>query len=148
MATGIDMEEPKTAAVQKKTDSTVDFGSLRVSKNTNVASPMTGKLPGQTTKNVYKPHKSLQGSKAQKRKLVALACSTGGPRALQSVIPRLPAEMDAPMVLVQHMPKGFTNSLAQRLNDMSKVNVKEAADGDVLKKGWVYIAPEIGRAHV
>ncbi len=141
MATGIDMEEPKTAAVQKKTDSTVDFGSLRVSKNTNVASPMTGKLPGQTTKNVYKPHKSLQGSKAQKRKLVALACSTGGPRALQSVIPRLPAEMDAPMVLVQHMPKGFTNSLAQRLNDMSKVNVKEAADGDVLKKGWVYIAP-------
>ena len=45
------------------------------------------------------------------------------------------------MVLVQHMPKGFTNSLAQRLNEMSKINVKEAADGDVLKKGWVYIAP-------
>lgn len=141
LATGLDVEEPETAAVQKKTGGTVDFGSLRVSKNTNVASPMTGKVPGHMTKNVYKPHKSLQGSKAGKRKLVALACSTGGPRSLQSVIPKLPADMDAPMLLVQHMPKGFTNSLAQRLNEMSEVNVKEAADGDVLKKGWVYIAP-------
>ncbi len=141
LATGLDIDEPKTAAVRNKTDSPVDFGSLRVSKNTNVASPMTGKIPGQMTKTVYKPHKSLSGSKAGKNKLVALACSTGGPRSLQSVIPKLPADMDAPMLLVQHMPKGFTNSLAQRLNEMSKVNVKEAADGDVLKKGWVYIAP-------
>ena len=45
------------------------------------------------------------------------------------------------MLLVQHMPKGFTNSLAMRLNEMSQVQVKEAADGDILKKGWVYIAP-------
>jgi two-component system chemotaxis response regulator CheB len=43
--------------------------------------------------------------------------------------------------MVQHMPKGFTNSLAMRLNEMSQVTVKEAADGDVLQKGWVYIAP-------
>lgn len=141
LATGLEVEELEAAAVQKKTGGTVDFGSLRVSKNTNVASPMTGKIPGQMTKNVYKPHKSLNGSKTGKRKLVALACSTGGPRSLQSVIPKLPADMDAPMLLVQHMPKGFTNSLAQRLNEMSEVNVKEAADGDVLKKGWVYIAP-------
>ena len=45
------------------------------------------------------------------------------------------------MVLVQHMPKGFTNSLAVRLNEMSQVQVKEAADGDILRNGWVYIAP-------
>lgn len=74
-------------------------------------------------------------------KLVALACSTGGPKSLQSVIPKLPANMDAPMVLVQHMPKGFTLSLAQRLNEISKVKVSEAVDGELLEKGHVYIAP-------
>ncbi len=82
-------------------------------------------------------HKSV-GSGA--KKLVALACSTGGPKALQSVIPKLPAELDAPMILVQHMPVGFTKSLADRLNEMSAINVKEAAEGDVLRKGTVYIA--------
>ncbi|MDD6572542.1 MAG: chemotaxis response regulator protein-glutamate methylesterase [Thermoflexaceae bacterium] len=84
------------------------------------------------------------GSAVQKQKsskLVALACSTGGPKSLQSVIPKLPAQMDAPMVLVQHMPKGFTLSLAQRLNEISKVKVSEAVDGEILEKGHVYIAP-------
>ncbi|MEG1457715.1 MAG: chemotaxis-specific protein-glutamate methyltransferase CheB [Acetivibrio sp.] len=73
-------------------------------------------------------------------KLIALACSTGGPKALQDVIPTLPAKLDAPVVLVQHMPAGFTNSLALRLNEMSNVYVKEAANGDILEKGAVYIA--------
>lgn len=73
-------------------------------------------------------------------KLVALACSTGGPKALQQVIPTLPANLDAPVVLVQHMPAGFTKSLADRLNDLSNVRVKEAEDGDILDKGVVYIA--------
>ena len=74
-------------------------------------------------------------------KLVALACSTGGPKALQSVIPYLPKNLNAPMVLVQHMPAGFTKSMADRLNEVSQIQVKEAEDGDVLKKGTVYIAP-------
>lgn len=76
-----------------------------------------------------------------RNKLVALACSTGGPKALQSVIPYLPGDMDAPMVLVQHMPAGFTKSMADRLNEISKIKVKEAEEGDILKKGCVYIAP-------
>lgn len=73
-------------------------------------------------------------------KIVAIASSTGGPKALQSVIPKLPAELDAPVLVVQHMPKGFTASLAERLNDLSQVEVKEAKEGDELKKGTVYIA--------
>lgn len=73
-------------------------------------------------------------------KLVALACSTGGPKALHQLIPMLPKNLDAPMVIVQHMPKGFTNSLAERLNEMSEIHVKEAEDGELLKKGTVYIA--------
>lgn len=74
-------------------------------------------------------------------KLVALACSTGGPKALQSVIPYLPKNMDAPMVLVQHMPAGFTKSMADRLNEVSPIKVKEAENNEVLQKGCVYIAP-------
>ncbi len=74
------------------------------------------------------------------QKVVALACSTGGPKALQSVVPRLPAELAAPVLIVQHMPKGFTQSLAERLDSMSKIRVKEAAEGDVLENGVVYIS--------
>ena len=73
-------------------------------------------------------------------KVVALACSTGGPKALQYVIPKLPANLAAPVVIVQHMPAGFTESLAQRLDSLSEVNVKEAKDGEILQKGVVYIA--------
>lgn len=75
------------------------------------------------------------------KKLVALACSTGGPKALQSVIPYLPANLDAPVVMVQHMPVGFTKPMAERLDQISKVHVKEAEDGEILRNGWVYVAP-------
>lgn len=63
------------------------------------------------------------------------------PKALQSVIPFLPKELDAPVVLVQHMPPGFTKSMADRLDDLSKIRVKEAEHGERLQKGCVYIAP-------
>ncbi|HHV10220.1 MAG TPA: chemotaxis-specific protein-glutamate methyltransferase CheB [Clostridiales bacterium] len=73
-------------------------------------------------------------------RLVALACSTGGPKALHTVIPSLPKNLDASVLIVQHMPGGFTKSLADRLNELSKVEVKEAEDGEPLRKGTVYIA--------
>jgi len=81
------------------------------------------------------PAKVMPGTK-----IIALASSTGGPKALQSVIPRLPAELDAPMLIVQHMPKGFTASLAERFDSISAVRVKEAEEGDELQSGTVYIA--------
>ena len=73
-------------------------------------------------------------------KLVLIASSTGGPKALQRVIPFLNKNLDAPVIIVQHMPKGFTASLAERLNDMSDIKVTEAVDGEILEKGHVYIA--------
>ena len=83
------------------------------------------------------PHKPVS---ATGNKLVAIACSTGGPKALQSVIPLLPKDLNAPVLLVQHMPAGFTGSLASRLDEMSQVRVSEANDGEVIEKGHVYIA--------
>ncbi|MBO5522594.1 MAG: chemotaxis-specific protein-glutamate methyltransferase CheB [Roseburia sp.] len=95
--------------------------------------------PGTTTGRITL-RKTVQPVKGG-NKIVALACSTGGPKALQSVIPYLPKNLDAPMVSVQHMPAGFTKSMADRLNEVSPIKVKEAEEGDILQKGNVYIAP-------
>lgn len=73
-------------------------------------------------------------------KLIVIASSTGGPKALQSVIPKFPAGFPYPIVVVQHMPVGFTASLANRLDELSPLKVKEAEDGELLKKGYIYIA--------
>lgn len=86
------------------------------------------------------PIKVRKPVKKDANKLVALACSTGGPKALQELIPLLPKNLDASFLLVQHMPEGFTYSLAQRLNEMSELVVKEAIDGEEVLKGHVYIA--------
>lgn len=73
--------------------------------------------------------------------IVAIGTSTGGPRALQEVLPLLPENINSSIVVVQHMPAKFTKSLADRLNDICKIKVKEGEEGDRLKKGHCYIAP-------
>lgn len=73
-------------------------------------------------------------------KLVIIASSTGGPKALHRVIPKLSKNLDAPVIIVQHMPKGFTETLAKRLDETSAIKVSEAVNGEVLEKGHVYLA--------
>lgn len=73
--------------------------------------------------------------------IVFIGTSTGGPRALNEVIPALPANLPAAVVVVQHMPAGFTRSLADRLNSVSQLRVKEAEPGDQLAVGQVLLAP-------
>lgn len=75
------------------------------------------------------------------QKILAIATSTGGPRALQTVLTNLSETIDAPIVIVQHMPAGFTKSLANRLDTLSAITVKEAEDDEILHKGTAYIAP-------
>ena len=73
--------------------------------------------------------------------VLAIGASTGGPRALQTLIPALPADLGLPIVIVQHMPPGFTASLARRLEQTSPFTAKEAADGDRLRPGQILVAP-------
>lgn len=73
--------------------------------------------------------------------IVTIGTSTGGPRALQQVLMSLPADFPAPILIVQHMPPNFTKSLADRLNTLAKIEVKEAVHGEVVRKGVAYIAP-------
>lgn len=96
----------------------------------------------------YKPIKPLRKStktfKAihqNKYPIVAIGTSSGGPKALKEVIPVFPADFPGTIVIVQHMPAGFTASLANRLDQESEISVKEAEEGDQIKPGLALIAP-------
>lgn len=72
---------------------------------------------------------------------VIVGSSTGGPSALEHIIPRLPEDFPAPVFIVQHMPPNFTKQLADRLNEISEIEVKEAEDNERVRNGVAYIAP-------
>ncbi len=84
---------------------------------------------------------SQSGFAGGSRKLVAIGTSTGGPQALQKVITQLPGNLPCGVVIVQHMPPGFTKSLAERLDTISDISVKEAEHNEIIRPGQVYIAP-------
>lgn len=75
------------------------------------------------------------------RRVVIIGSSTGGPRALYEVVPGIPANIPATVVIVQHMPAKFTRSMADRLNEISQIPVKEAEAGDRLLTGHALVAP-------
>ena len=95
------------------------------------------------------PNVPVKGPGAgRETRIVAIASSTGGPKALQAVIPYLPENLAAPVVIVQHMPAGFTASLAARLDETSKLHVLEAAENMEICAGNVYIAPGEKHLHI
>ena len=131
------------------------IGSAQTSPST-VSKPVTGTgtAPTPTTSSIPKPASTPapsagssskppapKGTGVRTKKLIALACSTGGPQALHIFVPMLPESLSVPLVLVQHMPEGFTGSLAARLDQISGIKVKEAEDGEYFKPGVVYITP-------
>lgn len=73
--------------------------------------------------------------------IVAIGTSTGGPKALHELLLKIPKDLEATYLIVQHMPAGFTKSLAERIDASAEITVKEAEDGERLRKGTAYIAP-------
>ncbi|MFL6436313.1 MAG: chemotaxis response regulator protein-glutamate methylesterase [Terriglobales bacterium] len=90
--------------------------------------------------------KSKQPSQQPPTKIVAIGISTGGPNALQYVLSQLPGDFAGTILVVQHMPEGFTEMFAQRLNECCAIDVKEAHSGDVLLAGRALICP--GNRHL
>jgi two-component system, chemotaxis family, protein-glutamate methylesterase/glutaminase len=89
-----------------------------------------------------RPHTKVQPPRIKtKSEIVGIGISTGGPNALTRMIPMLPGNFKAPILIVQHMPPMFTASLANSLNNKSQLEVKEAEDGDLIIPGRVLIAP-------
>jgi two-component system, chemotaxis family, protein-glutamate methylesterase/glutaminase len=133
-AISLDLDKVKEELIEKVLNaSTVSMKQMNRYRSGKAAEQNT------STTNTVK-NDSLNWSRHTK-KVICIGTSTGGPRALQEVITSLPADVPAPVLIVQHMPAGFTKSLANRLDALSEVTVKEAENDEVLKKGTAYIAP-------
>ena len=91
------------------------------------------------------PKSSLRISQ-KKTSIVTIGCSTGGPKALQILLSKIPDNFPVPILIAQHMPANFTGPFAERLNNLSAIDVKEAEHGETIQKGTAYIAP--GRGHM
>ncbi|WP_019027037.1 protein-glutamate methylesterase/protein-glutamine glutaminase [Colwellia piezophila] len=121
----------------------------KIALRTGLSSPRLQKerLPSSANKQltpsttVTRDKKTLTRSSGKEYKLLAIGTSTGGPVALQKILVELESNFPLPIIIVQHMPAAFTAAFASRLNTLCKINVKEAADGDVLKPGHAYLAP-------
>ncbi|MEC5422673.1 chemotaxis response regulator protein-glutamate methylesterase [Virgibacillus sp. C22-A2] len=91
--------------------------------------------------SIHKTALKQTASNLYNKTIIVVGTSTGGPRALQRLLTDLPSNLLAPILIVQHMPPGFTKSLADRLNSLSNVYVKEAVQGEIIKDNTAYIAP-------
>jgi chemotaxis response regulator CheB len=117
------------------------IGKIKAAAQSGMLPAANELIPG--TRKVAKP---LSRGATPPRKLVALGVSTGGPNAVQSVLSQLPADFPAAIVIVQHMPVGFTELFAQRLDEACDIEVKEARSGDLLLAGRALVCP--GNRHM
>ena len=88
-----------------------------------------------------KPKQKTEITSGAASKVIVIGASTGGPKVVQTIISALPSELNAGVLIVQHMPKGFTEQFAKRLDAISELRIKEAQDGDLVENGTVLVAP-------
>ncbi|MCR5397782.1 MAG: chemotaxis-specific protein-glutamate methyltransferase CheB [Lachnospiraceae bacterium] len=137
---------PYHLSAQERESFTVSLKkSLNIAVNSHIEPTIKREVPKEEQKafEIPRMNKATRGNHSVSGKfdLVAIASSTGGPQALRTCLPMLPSGLHVPVVVVQHMPKGFTASLAERINESANLTVKEAEDKEVLKDDYVYIAP-------
>ncbi len=117
----------------------VDFVPKQMGDMERVAAELIEKVRVAARVNVSRLEE--RAARREDFKLVVIGASTGGPRALSELLPRLPGDLPAAILVVQHMPAKFTASLASRLDRVCALDVKEAEDGEIILPGRVYIAP-------
>jgi two-component system chemotaxis response regulator CheB len=115
------------------------FAALREPLRTVIAAFREGRA--QRARPAQVPARSRERGKAPAIDVIAIGVSTGGPSALAELLPRLPADLRVPILIVQHMPARFTGSLADSLDKRAKLRILEAQDGRPLRAGEVLIAP-------
>ncbi|MBC8281624.1 MAG: chemotaxis response regulator protein-glutamate methylesterase [Chloroflexi bacterium] len=129
IAARIDVSKPRRKTIKKPaTSKPIKSSRVAEAKNKIDVKPNV-RSSGRSNRNKYTG------------KVLVIGSSTGGPKALSELIPELPSGLPVPVLVVQHMPPGFTRSFAERLNQVSALNVKEAEAGDVLEVGTVLLAP-------
>jgi two-component system chemotaxis response regulator CheB len=127
--------KPHDASAHMAETATELIAKIHAASDCKVVRP--GILPGTSA-----PEKISSGKAARApSKLVAIGISTGGPQALEFVLAQLPPDFPGTIVIVQHMPEGFTDMFARRLDELCSLRVKEAQSGDVLQAGRVLICP-------
>ncbi|MFV0342282.1 MAG: chemotaxis-specific protein-glutamate methyltransferase CheB [Anaerocolumna sp.] len=125
--------EKESISLYKKANQSMEIRSKEMQSKINQSKEVQSKVPVRNSVRRFR-------TTGESKKLVAIACSTGGPKALQQVIPKLVENIGCSVLVVQHMPEGFTASLAHRLNELSCLTVKESGHKDILSPGTVYIA--------
>ena len=121
-----------------------DEAGMGITAKAKIAAKITVRGPGarRLDKNERKQKEDRPLARRPRMShVVVIGTSTGGPKALGELIPALPRGLPAGFLIVQHMPPGFTRSLAERLNQLSHLDVKEAQSGDTVKPEQVLIAP-------
>jgi len=127
-----------------RTDSVQPLSEGRIKKPFAPSSRSSEVNPSDAVSNATLSTKApslFKSSSGKKYSLLAIGTSTGGPVALQQILTKFPQNFPLPIIMIQHMPATFTNAFASRLNSLCNINVKEAADGDLLKPGNAYLAP-------
>ena len=134
--------KPRDAAQARMEDIAIELISkIKVASKTKL-----NDVQAPQTREITPVNKPLIRPKVRANKLVAIGISTGGPNALQYLLSQLPGDFSAAIVVVQHMPEGFTDMFARRLNECCAIDVKEAQSGDVLLAGRALICP--GNRHI
>jgi two-component system chemotaxis response regulator CheB len=127
------VQKPSALATEKVFDMAEDLvAKVKAASKASVA---------ELRQPVAAPARPIAAAFTHRYDVVVIGVSTGGPQGLKSVIPRLPADFPAPVLIVLHMPVGYTESYAKRLDDASALAVTEAHDGDPVRAGRVLVAP-------
>ena len=131
--------DPEVASERIRSELVPKIKGLCAQRQSEPVSALLGSAPPAPAPQLIAPAQPRQSS--SRIEILAIGASTGGPNALTKMLPAFPANFPVPIVIVQHMPPLFTRFLSDRLNDQSKITIREGTAGSILEPGEAWIAP-------